>query len=225
MSPLLLHIVEGAAVGFAVTTVFFLFYARLQRKAARGVLAAARKEAEGMISEAAQKGETARAAITLEARMETLKLREELDSEVHRRRDELERIERRSEERSRALERKLEEIDSRERGFTAKEVALRDHESGLRARESEVEKALREQQQRLERIAGLTAEEARKEVMQAVEDEARSDAAALVRTSRSRPSGTPNGRPSASSRWRCSGSRPSIPPRPPSPPLPSLTTR
>jgi len=181
MSPLLLHIIEGAAVGFAGTTVLFLFYARFQRKAARGVLVAARKEAEALISEAASRAETSRASITLEGKMETLKLREELDAEVHRRRDELERIERRSEERSRALERKLEEIDSRERGFTAREGALADREAGLRSRESEVEKVLRDQQQRLERIAGLTAEEARREVMQTVEDQARSDAAALVR--------------------------------------------
>jgi ribonuclease Y len=181
MSALLTHIIEGAAVGFAVTTVFFAVYARLQRKTALGVLAAARKDAEAMISEAAQKGENARAAITLEGRMETLKLREELDAEVHRRREELERFERRSEERNRSLERKLEEVDTRERGFTAKEMALVDREAGLRGRESEVERVLREQQQRLERVAGLTAEEARREVMQAVEDEARSDAAALVR--------------------------------------------
>ena len=73
--------------------------------------------------------------------------------------------------------------------------------------------------QRLERVAGLTAEEARREVLQQAEDEARSAGARRwPATSGSRPSATPRRTPGRSSRSRSSGSPPSTPPRPRSPP-------
>jgi ribonuclease Y len=180
-SPFVLHLIEGATAGVVAATGLFILYSRHQRQSARRVLETSRREAEAMIEEATRKADAARSSILLEGKMETLKLREELEQEVLRRREELERFERRSEERNRSLERRLEDIQDRERGFAAKESALVNREVAINARESEAERLIREQQLRLERLAGLTAEEAKREVMQRVEDEARSQAAALVR--------------------------------------------
>jgi conserved hypothetical protein YmdA/YtgF len=113
--------------------------------------------------------------------METLKLREDLDREIQRRREEFERMERRTEERSRGQDRKAEEMNARERGLDKREEALAGKELALHTRELETEKLSQEQQARLERIAGLTSEEARREILQRVEDEARGQAAAMVR--------------------------------------------
>jgi ribonuclease Y len=113
--------------------------------------------------------------------METLQLREDLDREIQRRREEFERMERRAEERSRGQDRKHEEMSTRERGLDRREEALGQKELALHTRELETEKLAQEQQARLERIAGLTSEDARREILQRVEDEARGQAAALVR--------------------------------------------
>ncbi|HXG45812.1 MAG TPA: ribonuclease Y, partial [Gemmatimonadales bacterium] len=78
-------------------------------------------------------------------------------------------------------ERKMEEIRRQEAAFLAREDALEQREGRLRTREAELDRALAEQRERLERLAGLTADEARREVLQRAEDEARGQAAALAR--------------------------------------------
>ncbi|HEX6068619.1 MAG TPA: ribonuclease Y, partial [Longimicrobiaceae bacterium] len=121
------------------------------------------------------------AEAALAARALALEARQEADRELHRRREEFERLERRTEERGRALDRKLEELSAREREFSRREEGCGKREEELRTREVAVERLAQEQQKRLERIAGLTADEARREILQRVEDEARSQAAALAR--------------------------------------------
>ena len=171
---LLLSSLAGVAAGLIVAAVFIVLYTRRQRRDATGVLELARVEAERLRGDTARETDAAKSQILLSAKMDTLKLREDLDREVQRRRDESERLERRAEERVRVQERKLEELDKRER-------TLSQRESGLQAREGEADRLAQEQRVKLERIAGLTAEDARREILQRVEDEARGQAAALVR--------------------------------------------
>jgi ribonucrease Y len=180
MSPLL-SLLEGLAAGLVVSSVLFLLYNRTQRKSAARTLAAARVEAETMVADASTKGAEARNQIVLEGKMEILRLREDLDKEAQRRRDEWDRFERRAEERDRSLERKLEEVQKQEMGFSGRERTISGREEAVRKREGDIEKLVTEQRQKLERIAGLSAEEARREVLQRAEDEAKSQAQALAR--------------------------------------------
>src|SRR5918993_4323423 len=181
VETLLLAVLAGVAVALGGVLLFVLLYTRSQRRSATGILGVAEADAERIRSEAQREGEAARSDLLLTTKMETLKLREELDREIQRRREEWDRLERRAEERTRAQDRKLEEIDSRERGATRREEALTRREQSLRSREGEADRLAQEQRARLERIAGLTAEEARREILQRIEDEARGQAAALVR--------------------------------------------
>jgi ribonuclease Y len=181
LQALLLPLLAGVAAGFGVALVFILFYTRAQRRAANSVLAVARTEAERLRADATREADAARAEVVLGAKMETLKLREDLDREIQRRREEWERLERRADERTRAHERKIEEADGRDRALSKREEALAQRELSLRAREGEADRMAQEQRKKLERIAGLTAEDARREILQRVEDEARGQAAALVR--------------------------------------------
>jgi ribonuclease Y len=181
LQSLLLPLLAGVAAGLAAALVFILIYIRNQRRSATGILSVARSEAERLRTESQREAESAKADVLLTAKMETLKLREDLDREIQRRREEWERLERRAEERARAQERKLEEIELRERGAAHREEALTQREMSLRNRESEAERLVQDQQVKLERIAGLTTEDARREMLQRVEDEARGQAAALVR--------------------------------------------
>jgi ribonucrease Y len=178
---LLLPALAGVAAGLVVALVFVLYYMRAQRRSATGVLAAAHVEASRLRADTLREAESAKSEVLVAAKMESLKLREELDREIQHRREEWERLERRAEERSRTQDRKLEEIESRERGFAKRDESLTQRENALRAREGEADRLAQEQRVKLERIAGLTAEDARREIMQRVEDEARTQAAALVR--------------------------------------------
>jgi ribonuclease Y len=176
-----LTLLEGVVAGVVVALIFYRMYVRTQRKAAAGILNEARSEAGQLIAEASKAAAESRGAILLEGKMENLRLREEFDRDVQRRREEFERFERRAEERDRVLEHKVEQVQLQEHNFAAREAALARRDADIKVRETEIERLTGEQRQRLERVAGLTAEEARREVLQRVEDEARSQAAALVR--------------------------------------------
>ena len=178
---LLLPTIAGVAAGLVIALLLASLWIRRQRRVADGILATARSEAARLRAEAARDAEAAKSEMLVAARMETLKLREELDREVQRRREEWERGERRAEERSRAHDRKVEEVEARERTLTKREEGLAQRELTLRVRENEAGRMEQEQRIKLERIAGLTSEEARREILQHVEDEARGQAAALVR--------------------------------------------
>ncbi|MBA3317182.1 MAG: ribonuclease Y [Gemmatimonadales bacterium] len=178
---LLLPTLAGVAAGLAIGLGFLLLYRRSQRGAAGGVLASAQGEAAKLRADTTREAEAAKAEIVLAAKMETLTLREDLDREIQRKRDEWERVERRAEERSRGQDRKVEEMNARERSLDKREETLGQKELALRAREGEADKLAQEQRARLERIAGLTAEDARREILQRVEDEARGQAQALAR--------------------------------------------
>jgi ribonuclease Y len=180
MNPLLI-VAEAVAAGALVAIVVIWFYSRSQRRQAGGVLAAAEAEVARLRAEAQRDAESVRNTAELQGRVDTLKLREELDREVQRRREECERAERRTEDRGRTLERKLEEVAGQERQFRVQEQSIAQRELDLRVREGEIERLVQDQRLRLERVAGLTAEDARREILQRVEDEARTQAAALVR--------------------------------------------
>ena len=178
---LLVPTLAGVTAGLAVSLVFILLYKRSQSRAAGGVLATARREADKLRADTAREAEAGKAEVVLAAKMEALKLREDFDREIQRKREEWERVERRAEERSRGQDRKIEEMNARERSLDKREETLGQKELALRAREGDADKLAQEQRARLERIAGLSAEDARREILQRVEDEARGQAAALVR--------------------------------------------
>jgi ribonucrease Y len=178
---LLLPALVGVVAGLVVALGAIAVGARRQRTAAGGILGAARAEAERLRAEAVRDGEGAKSEVLVAAKMEALKQREDLDREGQRRREEWERLERRADERTRTHERKLEELDIRERALRTREETLAKAEQALRAREGEADRLAQEQRVKLERIAGLSAEDARREILQRVEDEARAQAQALAR--------------------------------------------
>jgi ribonucrease Y len=175
--PALVGVVAGLVVALAAITV----NAHRQRKAATGILGTARAEAERIRTESVRESEAARQEVLVAAKMEALKQREDLDREGVRRREEWERLERRADERTRLQERKLEELEGRDRTLAKRDETLAQREQALRAREGEADRLAQEQRVKLERIAGLSAEDARREILQRVEDEARTQAQALAR--------------------------------------------
>lgn len=130
----------------------------------------AQTSAEKLLAEAnAKKNE-----ILLDAKDEALKIRQAAEAEHRERRAELQRQERRIQQKDENLDRRLESVERRERSLANKEKELE-------AVRCEVEEVRARQFQELERISGLTREVARAEILKAVEEEVKADAARRVR--------------------------------------------
>jgi ribonuclease Y len=163
---------------------YFLGRAAGRRRELEDAQAAGRsgqQQAERALAEAKRSAETDRAQVLLAAKEEIIRARELWEREAQTRREELERHERRLEDRTSLLDRKLDALDQRERELERREKGAAERESQLQQSEAEMRRLAGEHRNRLEGLAGLSAQEARAELMRAMEDEARSGAAALVR--------------------------------------------
>ena len=141
----------------------------------------ATQQADRVLAEARRDAEAARAQAVLEGKSEVIRLREEWERELQQRRGEVERVERRLEEREGLVDRKLQQLDDRARALVEREGKTAERERLLTEREVVVERLHRERQQRLETVARLSVEEAKAELRREIEEQARSEAAALVR--------------------------------------------
>jgi ribonuclease Y len=146
---------------------------------ARQILAAAERDTEGILAAAGRDAEAQRRAAELEIKEQALKARGDFDAEVRRREREMHQVEQRILGKEEQLARKLEEIDRRLNAHTGKERALADRETVLGQSEARVAQALDEQRRKLEVIGGLTADEARRQLLSQMESDARREATLL----------------------------------------------
>ena len=177
----MLPVLGGLAAGILLTLIGITLYLRVRRRTAAALLADAVDKAAATLERATRDGEQAKSAVVLEGKMEALRLREEGERELARRREEADRTERRAEEREKGFTRRSEQLDQQEKALGGKVQGLERQEAALKTREGQINELIREQHTKLERVAGLTSEEARRELLQKVEDESRSQAAALGR--------------------------------------------
>ena len=172
----------AAAVGLVLGGIVAFFLARRRERAHRELeKAEARDEASRILKRANDEADTALRAGELAGREEGFRLREAWEKEETRRREDLERAEHRNEERSVGLDRQVDRLEARE-GELGKRVAeLDDRQAEVTRRDAAVLEAESTTRARLERLAGLSAEEAKKELIEALEDEARADASNMLR--------------------------------------------
>jgi len=165
-----LTIVVALALGLiALVGGFLLGYRWKQRRDAQR-LALAKQQAEALLAEAQEKARS----IELEAKDTALAIRNEAEAEVMRRRREISRLEERA-------QRRLEQLDARSEALEQRERRLNQRQSQLDKRFAELEKAEAEYQAELQRIAAMTQEEAREELLRRTEAMARNDMARVIR--------------------------------------------
>lgn len=153
----------GAAGGYA-----------LRKYLAEAKIASAEKAAAAIIEEAQKEAEAKKREAVLEAKEEAHRIRNEVERESRERRNELQRFERRLLQKEEALDRKTEALERKEANLHRQE------EANQKLRE-ELEELRRKQVSELERISGLTTEEARTILLQNVEKEVRHEAAMLIK--------------------------------------------
>ncbi len=164
----------GGLIGWALAG------ARERRRREREI-AAARDDASRILARAREESETARRAAEIEGKDQVIRLREAWELDEARRREEVERAERRAEERSDNLDRRTDLLQQREAGQDRRTQELDRREAETSAREAEAESAVQESRHKLEALAGLSEQEARKKLLDDLLDEARADAANRMR--------------------------------------------
>ncbi|MCD7737290.1 MAG: ribonuclease Y [Lachnospiraceae bacterium] len=144
------------------------------KKQTEAKLGNAEEKARQIIDDALKAAETKKREALLEAKEESLKTKNELEKETRERRSELQRYEKRVLSKEESVDRKADALERRESGITAREEELK-------KKTAEVEKLRNQRLTELERISGLTSEQAKEYLLKTVEDEVKIDTAKLYR--------------------------------------------
>ena len=156
-----------AVVVYFVTTAYY-------KKVTEAKIGNADEKAREIIDEAVKTAETKKREAMLEAKEESIRVKNDLDKEVKERRAEIGRSERRIVQKEENLDKKLEAIEKREAGFAAKEEEIN-------KQKAQIAKLNEERVKELERISGLTSEQAKDYLLKTVEEDVKIDTAKLIK--------------------------------------------
>ena len=183
------------------------------RAEAEALLSKARAEAEEVMVAAGRLRD--QASSDAQSVLERAEIQaERLRGEAHRLRDEAANERADLDRRAAQLGQREERLDADRARITEDQRVLEDQRSAVSDLRGHADQLLADRQAELERVAGLSAESARAELLASLESEAKLAAAGVVRDIERRHTPRPTGAPAASSPPRSSGSRPSRPPRP-----------
>ena len=171
----------AVAAGLVVAAVLLAVgYAFLRQKVERE-RAGIHGEAERALADAKQQGESKIREADIEAKEKVLAARVEFDKTVQARRQEIAALEKRVQQKEENLDRKLAQQERREEEYANKEKAVSDAQRKLAESHAEVQQVIDDQRKRLEQISGLTAVDAKRDLVKSVENEARLESAGLIR--------------------------------------------
>ena len=171
----MLQIVIAVVITLIVTAVLTYFITTAYHKnVANAKIGNAEDRAREIIDEAVKTAETKKREAMLEAKEESIRVKNDLDKEVKERRAEIQRSERRVVQKEENLDKKLESIGRREAGFAAKEEEIN-------KQKAQIAKLNEERLQELERISGLTSEQAKEYLLKTVEEDVKLDTAKLIK--------------------------------------------
>ena len=165
--PGIVWLIIGAIVGIALGFVITRYVINASTKKAA-------QEADDMIADAKRQAETMRKEAVLEAKDQALKLKQEAEAENKERMKEVRADEHRVSQRDESLDRRVESLDAREHQISSLQ-------GQIERRERDVAQVEQEASQRLERIAGMTPEEAKNELLTSLKDEVAHESAAIIR--------------------------------------------
>lgn len=182
MSILTIALIAG---GLAASAIAWVVGGKLGRVAERDARNAARETAEQMakriVAEAERDAEALKKQAVLSGKEDVMKAREEWEAEARHRRGEIEIEEKRLLDREGQLDKKVELLEGRERELGKRASDLGRKEKGVEEQQEELDKLVAEERRRLEQVAGLSAQEAKAELVRRMEEEAHADAANRIR--------------------------------------------
>lgn len=178
----------GAAIGVLLIVACAVCFA-LGRRAGRVVETRAQQAAKTTAEDTAQRvladarrdADSLKKSAVIAGKEELIRVREAWEIEARQRREEVEREERRLQEREHQLERRLESTDQRDKDFARRASELGRREKAVAERQQELDRLVSDERRRLEQLAGLSAQEAKAELVQRLAQEAEAEAANKVR--------------------------------------------
>jgi len=167
------------AVGLAVGLAWMVD--RLRRQQADGQVRATQEAADRVLTEARTEAEAIRKEAELQGKDTIIQAKTEFEHEVRDQRRDILETEKRLVARGETLDRRTEQVDRRDTESKKREQALKDREQALTTRQTELDQLIDSTRHQLEQTAGLTRDEARKQLIQEMVDEARHEAAKHIR--------------------------------------------
>jgi ribonuclease Y len=142
---------------------------------------AAEEEASRLLADARRKADTFLREADLEVKDRLFKMKSDFDTETKETRSEQKKRESRLMQKEENIDRKIEQYERRERELHRKEKTLRKREGHIERKELEYEELVEEQKQQLEKISGLSADQAKELLIRAMENEARYEGARIIK--------------------------------------------
>ena len=167
-------ILINVLVGFIALALGLLVGYIVRKTVGEKAIGSAEQKARNLILDAENKSETIKKEITIEAKEEAHKMRNEIEREVRERRAEIQRSEKRLIQKEETLDRKIDNLEKKEESITQKEQSLIDKQKEL---DGFIEKQMKE----LERISGYTAEDAKAILLANVEKDIRVEASVMIK--------------------------------------------
>ena len=170
----IIWLVVGAIVGIAVGFIVTKYLANSSTKRAA-------EEAHNVVEDAKRQADTLRREAVVEAKDEALRLRQEAQAENKERLKEVRAAEQRVNQREESLDRRVESLDSREQSLDSREHQISSMQGQLERRQRDLDASEQEIGMRLQQVAGMTADEAKTELLDTLKDEVAHESAAIIR--------------------------------------------
>ncbi len=168
------YIIAVAATLIVTIPVTALITITYRKKVAEAKIGSAEEKAREIIDEALKTAETKKRESLLEVKEESIRAKNELDKEIKERRAEAQRYERRVQQKEETIDKKADAIEKKEANLAAKE-------ENLAKQREEIAKLNEQRLQELERISGLTSEQAKDYLLKIVEDEVKHETAVMIK--------------------------------------------
>lgn len=175
----IIWLIVGAVVGIAVGFIVTKYLANSSTKRAA-------EEARNVVEDAKRQAETMRREAVVEAKDEALRLRQEAQAENKEHLKEVRAAEQRVNQREESLDRRVESLDSREQSLDSREHQISSMQGQLDRRQRDLNASEQEIGVRLQQVAGMTADEAKTELLDTLKDEVAHESAAIIRDSEAR---------------------------------------
>ena len=169
-------IIVAVIVAALAVVITLLVSNQIHEKQGRNKVNSAEAKAREIIDEAVKNAEAKKREAMLEAKEDAMKQKNDLDKEIRERRAEIQRSEHRLSQKEDNLDKKLDAVEKREAEFARQEQQLN-------KQREEVSKLNQQRVQELERISGLTSEQAKEQLLKSVEEDVKLDAAKLIKES------------------------------------------
>ncbi|MFQ5952624.1 MAG: ribonuclease Y [Candidatus Omnitrophota bacterium] len=170
-------------IGFAVlgSAFFFILGFVLRKYTAKMKVKRAEDKAKSIITKSKVEAERRKRESALEAKDLLLKMRTEFEEETRERRKELSGTEKRLVQREENLDRKVELIDQKEKEVKKTDAHTQQRKKEIDRKKEELERLYQEEKSRLQEISGMSKEQAKRMLIQKMEEEARNDAALTIK--------------------------------------------